>query len=85
MPKGKPCGRPAPAELQRRVARLIYRVGASEAARQLDVYRASLVAVVSGVAVLPGTVALVRERLSEFEQRPAERRLTLVDSEERKP
>ncbi len=52
-------------ELQTAVADLLARVGIQRTARTLGVSREALARVAAGVTVRPGTLALIRQRLSE--------------------
>lgn len=55
-------GQVAPPDLRERAAALIAREGPTRAARQLGIRRESLISLAAGIPVLPGTIALFRER-----------------------
>lgn len=58
-------GQVAPVEMRRAVAKCINKSGIVEAARVIGIARETLAKVAGGVAVTPGTIALVRERLQK--------------------
>lgn len=53
----------APEELRAKVADLVTRFGPTRAGHRLGMHREQVVALVAGVPVLQGTIALARERL----------------------
>jgi hypothetical protein len=63
----RPRGERASDDLRQRVATLLERLGPRHLARRIGVSRDAVLGVAAGMSALPGTLALLRERLPQLE------------------
>ena len=67
-PIGRPRGSPPPEELRQRLVALLATLGPGRLSAQLGLSRHAVLGAAAGCPVLPGTAALLRERLPLLER-----------------